>query len=308
MDVENLIIIGSGPSGYTSALYASRESLNPLMISGFTKGGQLMLTTVVDNYPGFPEGIMGPELMELMRKQAEKFGTRFIDDNVSSVDFSKRPFEVKVNDKTYYAKSVIVSTGASSNWMGIESEKRLIGKGVSSCATCDAFFFKNKEVIVVGGGDSAMEEALFLTKFANSVTIVHRRDSFRASKIMQEKALANPKIKVVWDSAIEEVLGEDKVEGVRLINLKTNQKAEMRIDGIFVAIGHSPNTAFLGGQLKLDQKGYVVTKDEVKTDIEGVFAAGDVVDHLYRQAITAAGSGAKAAIETRSYLYQIQLV
>lgn len=307
MDVENLIIIGSGPSGYTSALYASRESLSPLMISGFTKGGQLMLTTVVDNYPGFPEGIMGPELMDLMRKQAEKFGTRFIDDNVSSVDFSKRPFEVKVNDKTYYAKSVIVSTGASSKWMEIESEKRFIGKGVSSCATCDAFFFKNKEVIVVGGGDSAMEEALFLTKFANSVTIVHRRDSFRASKIMQEKALANPKIKVVWDSAIEEVLGKDKVEGVRLINLKTNQKAEMKIDGIFVAIGHSPNTAFLGGQLKLDQKGYVVTKDEVKTEVEGVFAAGDVVDHIYRQAITAAGSGAKAAIEARSYIYGITL-
>jgi thioredoxin reductase (NADPH) len=308
MDVENLIIIGSGPSGYTAALYASRESLNPLMISGFTKGGQLMLTTLVDNYPGFPEGIMGPELMELMRKQAEKFGTRFIDDNVSSVDFSKRPFEVKVDDKSYYAKSIIVSTGASSNWMGLDSEKRLIGKGVSSCATCDAFFFKSKNVIIVGGGDSAMEEALFLTKFANSVTIIHRRDSFRASKIMQEKALSNPKIKVIWDSAIEEVLGKEKVEGVRINNLKTNQKTEMKIDGIFVAIGHSPNTAFLNGQLKLDQKGYIVTKEEVKTDIEGVFAAGDVVDHLYRQAVTAAGSGAKAAIEARSYLYQIQLV
>ncbi len=308
METENLIIIGSGPAGYTAALYASRESLNPLMISGFSKGGQLMLTSVVDNYPGFPEGVMGPELMELMRKQAEKFGTRFVDDNVSSVDLSKKPFEVKVGEKSYYAKAIIISTGASSNWMGIESEPRFIGHGVSSCATCDGFFMKGKEVIVVGGGDSAMEEAQFLTKFANSVTIIHRRDAFRASKIMQGRTFANPKIKVIWDSAIEEILGKDKVEGVRLNNLKTGQKTEMKIDGIFVAIGHSPNTKFLNGQLKLDQKGYIVTQDEVKTEIEGVFAAGDVVDHLYRQAVTAAGSGAKAAIEARSYLYGIALV
>jgi thioredoxin reductase (NADPH) len=308
METENLIIIGSGPAGYTAALYASRENLSPLMISGFTKGGQLMLTTVVDNYPGFPDGIMGPELMELMRKQAEKFGTRFIDDDVGSVDLGKRPFEVKVGDKTYYAKALIISTGASSNWMGLESEKRLVGHGVSSCATCDGFFMKGKDVIVVGGGDSAMEEAQFLTKFANSVTIIHRRDSFRASKIMQDKTLSNPKIKVIWDSAIEEVLGKEKVEGVRIANLKSGQKKEMKIDGIFVAIGHSPNTKFLNGQLKFDQKGYIATTEEVKTDIEGVFAAGDVVDHLYRQAVTAAGSGAKAAIEARSYLYQIKLV
>lgn len=308
MGVENVIIIGSGPSGYTAAVYAARESLNPLMISGFPKGGQLMLTTTVDNYPGFPDGIMGPELMELMRKQAEKFGTRFIDENVSSVNLKKKPFEFKVGDKTYYANSLIVSTGASSNWIGLESEKRLIGKGVSSCATCDAFFFKNKDVIVVGGGDSAMEEALFLTKFASSVTIVHRRDIFRASKIMQEKVMQSPKIKILWNCAVEDVLGKEKVEGVTLRDLKSGQKADMKIDGVFVAIGHSPNTAFLDGQLELDKKGYIITTEEVKTAIEGVFAAGDVVDHTYRQAITAAGSGAKAAMEARSYLYQVKLV
>jgi thioredoxin reductase (NADPH) len=308
METENLIIIGSGPSGYTAAMYAARENLAPLMISGFTKGGQLMLTTTVDNYPGFPDGIQGPDLMELMRKQAEKFGTRFVDDDVASVRLDKRPFEVVVGEKTYYSNAVIISTGASSNWMGLESEKRLIGKGVSSCATCDGFFMKGKDVIVVGGGDSAMEEALFLTKFANSVTIIHRREVFRASKIMQDKVMQNPKIKILWDCAIEEVLGKDKVEGVKLNQLKTGEKAEMKIDGIFVAIGHSPNTNFLQGQLELDVRGYIITTDEVKTKIEGVFAAGDVVDHLYRQAITAAGSGAKAAIEARSYLYQIKLV
>ena len=224
------------------------------------------------------------------------------------VDLSRRPFQVKAGDKTYYAKALIVSTGASSNWMGLESEKRLIGRGVSSCATCDGFFMKGKEVMVVGGGDSAMEEALFLTKFANSVTIVHRRDAFRASRIMQDKVTGNPRIKVVWDSAVEEVLGKEKVEGVRLNNLKTGRKTEMGINGIFVAIGHSPNTKFLNGQLELDQKGYIVTKEEVKTGIEGVFAAGDVVDHTYRQAITAAGSGAKAAMEARSYLNGVKLV
>jgi thioredoxin reductase (NADPH) len=308
METENLIIIGSGPAGYTAALYAARENLNPLMISGFGKGGQLMLTSTVDNYPGFPEGIMGPDLMELMRKQAEKFGTRFIDDNVTSVDLKKSPIEVTVEGKTYYAKSVIISTGASSNWIGLESEKRLIGKGVSSCATCDGFFFKEKDVIVVGGGDSAMEEALFLTRFARSVTIVHRRDSFRASKIMQDKVMQSPKINIIWDCAVEEILGKDRVEGVRLDQLKTGQKAELKIDGVFVAIGHSPNTGFLNGQLKLDQKGYIVTSEEVKTDIKGVFAAGDVVDHVYRQAVTAAASGAKAAMEARSYLNGVQLV
>ncbi len=701
MEIENLVIIGSGPSGYTAALYAAREDLKPLMISGFPKGGQLMLTTVVDNYPGFPDGVMGPDLMELMRKQAEKFGTRFIDDNVTSVDLKKSPFEVTVGDKTYYARTVIVSTGASSNWMGLESEKRLIGRGVSSCATCmppgslivtnpsiaditsvsaqtmvlthdgtfnpvselmerdyegelinfktrffrsettsltpnhpvlvrtltrhvgknyrkrewsepfwitadeltkdhillypiprtelklksitiseklslktengyvrldnesssshrikdtveinsdfcrligyylsegfshsrgvsfafntneteyvndcvsllhnifgldvstktenhvirisvwsmilskffeslfgkyshskklphefilidrdlqkeivkglwrgdgcdrktdfvittssrelseqikmillrlgilptlekrnpktfrhsiiegrkvefkkdvyqllvggpwleqmskildfdhprlhsrkhfcnhgwiddtyamlaiselkrvqysgkvfniavegnntyvttnsivhncDAFFMKNKEVVVVGGGDSAMEEALFLTKFASSVTLVHRKDTFRASKIMQEKVMQNPKIKILWNCMVDEVLGKDKVEGVRLSDVKTGAKADMKVDGVFVAIGHSPNTSFLGGQLELDQKGYIITTDEVKTAIPGVFAAGDVVDHVYRQAVTAAGSGAKAAMEARSYLYQVKLV
>ena len=225
MEPENLIIIGSGPAGYTAALYASRESLSPLMINGFSKGGQLMLTSVVDNYPGFPEGIRGPDIMELMRKQAEKFGTRFVEDDVTSVDLKKRPFEIVAGGKTYHSKAIIIATGASSNWIGLDSEKRLIGKGVSSCATCDAFFFKNKDVIVVGGGDSAMEEALFLTKFASTVTIVHRRDAFRASKIMQEKVMQNPKIKIIWDCGIEEILGKDKVEGVRLVELKTGQKA-----------------------------------------------------------------------------------
>ncbi len=307
METENLIIIGSGPAGYTAALYAAREDFKPLMIDGFSKGGQLTLTGVVENYPGFPDGIMGPELMELMRKQAEKFGTRFVDGDVTSVDLKRRPFEVKVSDKSYYAKSLIIATGASARWLGLESEKRLIGKGVSSCATCDAFFFKGKDVIVVGGGDGAMEEALFLTKFASTVTMVHRKDSFRASRIMQSKVLDNPKIKVLWNTVIEEVLGKERVEGARLADLKTGAKSEMEVHGIFVAIGHTPNTAFLNGQLKLDN-GYIVTKDEVKTDIEGVFAAGDVVDHIYRQAVTAAGFGAKAAREARAFLHQVKAV
>jgi thioredoxin reductase (NADPH) len=303
--VEDIIIIGGGPAGYTAAIYAAREDFKTLVISGALRGGQLMLTTLVENYPGFPEGIQGPELMDLFRKQAENFGAKFIDDDVSEVDFSKKPFKVVVDSKTHYANSIIIALGASANWLGLESEKKLIGKGVSSCATCDGAFFKKKNVLVVGGGDTAMGDALFLTRFADSVTIVHRRDKFRASKIMQERVKSNPKIKIMLDCVVEEVIGKEKVTGVKVKNLLINDTTVLDIDGIFVAIGHSPNTACLKDKIKLDDHGYVVTKDEVKTNVEGVFAAGDVSDKVYRQAITAAGSGSKAAIEARDYLQHI---
>lgn len=302
-NVENLIIIGSGPAGYTAAIYAAREDFKPLVISGIQKGGQLILTNTVENYPGFPEGILGPELMDLFRKQAERFGTRFIDDNVTDVDFSTRPFKIKVGEDTaYYSNSVIIATGASARWLGIESEKKFIGKGVSSCATCDAAFFKNKDVIVVGGGDTAMEDSNFLCRFAKSVTIVHRRDAFRASSIMQKRALSNPNLKVMYNTAVKEILGQEKVTGAVLTNTKTNESNTIKIDGVFVAIGYTPNTGFLKGKLKLDDAGYIMAKDEVKTDIEGIFVAGDVSDRIYRQAITAAASGSKAALEARAYL------
>ena len=276
--VEDLIIIGSGPAGYTAAVYAAREDFRPLVIGGVPSGGQLMLTSLVENYPGFPEGIMGPELMERFKKHAERFGTRFIDDNVTKVDFSKKPLSVGVGDREYLARCVIISTGASAKWLGIPSEQRMIGKGVSSCATCDAPFFKNKDVIVVGGGDTAMEDSLFLTKFVNSITLVHRRGEFRASKIMQEKVRANPKIKIMFNTAVEEILGSERVTGARLKDVATGKATDMKAEGVFVAIGHSPNTEFLRGVLKLDEMGYIVTKDEVKTDIEGVFVAGDVAE------------------------------
>lgn len=302
---ENLIIIGGGPAGYTAAIYAAREEFEPLVISGVQNGGQLMLTNSVDNYPGFPEGILGPDLMALFRKQAERFGARFIDDNVSSVDFSTKPFKIVVSGKEHFANCVIVATGASAKWLGIESEERFIGKGVSSCATCDAPFFKGKDVIVVGGGDTAMEDSMFLTKFANSVTIVHRRDAFKASKIMQEKAKANPKIKMILNSVVEEITGQEKVTGAKIKNLSTGETTAMDINGVFVAIGHSPNTSFLNGVLKLDEQGYIITRNEVKTDIDGVFVAGDVSDRVYRQAVTAASSGTKAALEARNYLHEL---
>ena len=304
--VEDLIIIGSGPAGLTAALYTAREDFKPLVITGVNAGGQLLLTTTVENFPAFPDGVYGSELVDLMRKQAEKFGARFVAEDVISVDFSSRPFKVKTSSAEYQAKSVIVATGASAKWLGIPSEQRFIGKGVSSCATCDAPFFKNKNVVVVGGGDTAMEDSIFLTKFTNSVTIIHRRDAFRASKIMQERALSNPKIKVIWDSAIDEVLGDSKVTGIKIKNLKTGETQQMNIDGVFVAIGYQPNTKYLAGSLALDDQGYIITKDEVKTDIEGVFVAGDVADRKYRQAITAAGSGAKAALEAREYLQKLE--
>jgi len=300
--VEDVIIIGSGPAGLTAAIYAARDGFKPLLISGTAAGGQLMLTTTVENFPGFQEGIYGSELMDNMRRQAEKFGVRFIDGDATAVDLSSRPFKVTASGQTFEALSVIIATGASARWLDIPSEKKFIGRGVSSCATCDGAFFKNKNVIVVGGGDTAMEDSIFLTQFANSVTVVHRRDSLRASKIMQERAFANPKIKFIWNSVVDEVLGDTKVTGVKLKNVNTGEITEMPIDGVFVAIGYSPNTAIFKGFLELDEQGYIKTIDEVKTNIEGVFVAGDVADRVYKQAITAAGAGAKAALEARAYI------
>jgi thioredoxin reductase (NADPH) len=306
MKVENVVIIGSGPAGLTAALYAARANLEPLVIAGYEAGGQLMITTDVENYPGFPEGIMGPELMERFRKQAARFGTRFFDKDVSSVDFSKRPFTLHVEGEKVLAKTVIVATGASAKWLGLPNETRLRGHGVSACATCDGFFFKGKEVVVVGGGDTAMEEASFLTKFASKVTIVHRRDSFRASKIMQKRVMENPKVHVVWDSEVVDVLGEKAVEAVVLRNVKTGVTEKMSAQGLFLAIGHTPNTAFLKGALDIDDKGYIVTlgANQTETKIPGVFVAGDVFDTRYRQAITAAGSGCKAAIDVERWLHE----
>jgi thioredoxin reductase (NADPH) len=306
-NIEDLIIIGSGPAGYTAAIYAAREDFKPLVISGITAGGQLMLTSSVENYPGFVEGIMGPELMETLRKQAEKFGTRFVNDNVTDVDLSGKPFKVLTGDATYLANCIIIATGASAKWLGIESEKRFIGKGVSSCATCDGFFYKNKNVVVVGGGDTAMEDSLFLTRFASSVTIVHRRDQFRASVIMQQRVKANPKIKIMFNTVVDEITGNERVSGVKLRDVLTGKTTAMEIDGVFAAIGYTPNTAFLKGKLETDEQGYLVTKNEVETAIEGVFVAGDVADRRYRQAVTAAGSGAKAALEARAYLENLHL-
>ncbi len=301
---ENLIIVGSGPAGYTAAIYAARANLNPLMFEGYQSGGLLMLTSDVENFPGFPEGIMGPELMAKFRKQAERFGTRFVQKNVTSVDFSSWPLKVSVEKEEFLGQSVILSTGASTKWLGIESESRLLGKGVSSCATCDGAFFKGVPLVVVGGGDSAMEEANFLTRFASHVTVVHRRDSLRASKIMQDRALANKKISFEWNVGVEEILGTDSVTGVRLKNLQTGAEKEIKCDGVFVAIGHEPNTGFLNGKLELDDKGYIVMSNRptTATSKRGVFAAGDVQDIIYRQAITAAASGCQAAIDAERFL------
>ncbi len=305
-DIEDIIIIGGGPAGYTAAIYTAREDFKPLVISGIQSGGQLMLTNVVENYPGFPDGVLGPDLMELFRKQAERFGARLMNENVTEVDFTKRPFKVSVDSKDYYANCVILALGASAKWLNIESERKFIGKGVSSCATCDAPFFKNKNVIVVGGGDTAMEDSLFLTKFASSVTIVHRRDQLRASKIMQERVKSSPKIKMMFNSVVEEIMGQEKVTGVKIRNITDNKTATINIDGIFVAIGYTPNTSFLKGKLNLDEQGYIKAKEEVRTEIDGVFVAGDVADKVYRQAVTAAGSGTKAALEARNYLQSLK--
>ncbi len=301
-DVNKLIIIGSGNAGYTAAIYASRALLSPLLFSGVEIGGQLGTTTDVGNYPGFPDGIQGPELMQKFREQAERFGTEIIDKAVTKIDFSKRPFSVWAGETEHQAQAVIVATGASAQWLGLSSEQRLRGKGVSSCATCDGFFFKGKDLVVVGGGDVAMEDSIFLTKFATSVKVVHRRDELRASKAMQEKAKANPKISFVWNTEIAEVLGESSVTGVRVKNNKTGEESEIACQGVFVAVGHKPNTEFLGGQLELDQKEYVVLKENTMTSVAGVFAGGDVVDHRYRQAVTAAGMGCMAAMDAEKWL------
>ena len=305
---HKLIIIGSGPAGFTAALYASRANLNPVIFEGMQPGGQLTITTEVDNYPGFAKGIMGPELMEIMREQAHRFGAESIYKQVTKVDFSSRPFKVWADAEEFTADAVIVSTGASAKLLDLPSEKEYMGYGVSACATCDGFFFKNQEVIVVGGGDTAIEEATFLTKFATKVTIVHRRDTLRASKIMQDKAFKNSKIAFVWDSAVEEILGKSEmnrkvVTAVRLRNLKTSQLTEMKTDGVFMGIGHKPNTGLFEGQLDMDATGYLRVKDRsTRTNIPGVFAAGDVADSVYRQAVTAAGSGCAAAIDAERWL------
>jgi thioredoxin reductase (NADPH) len=299
---EKVLIIGSGPAGITAAIYAARADLEPLMIEGFQRGGQLMLTTDVENYPGFPDGIMGPELMEQFRKQAERFGTRIISSDVSRVDFSSRPFKVWVDQDLYESDSIIISTGASARWLDVPGEEKLRGYGVSACATCDGFFFRDKEIAVVGGGDSAMEEALFLTKFASKVTIIHRRDEFRASKIMANRALEHPKIEVAWNTVVEEILGDSSVTGLRLRNVVTDEASDLTVEGVFMAIGHDPNTAVFAGQIETDDAGYVLTGTNTMTSVEGVFAAGDVVDKVYRQAITAAGMGCEAAIDAERWL------
>ena len=311
---HKVVVIGSGPSGLTAALYSARANLAPLVIEGFDAGGQLMLTSDVENYPGFPDGVIGPDLMALFRKQAERFGATFVTDDATEVDFTERPFRIQVRKDTYTAESVIVSTGAKARMLGLDSEQRLLGRGVSTCATCDGAFFKNQKLLVVGGGDSAMEEALFLQRFASELAVVHRRDALRASKIMQDRAIDSPKISFIWNSTIDEVLGEHRVEGARLRNLQTGELNEVAAGGIFIAIGHTPNTALFQDKLELDAAGYLVvgrglstdwdpsSPFETRTSVEGVFGAGDVVDHTYRQAITAAGMGCMAAIDAERWL------
>lgn len=301
-DARRIVIIGSGPAGLTAAVYAARGNLAPLVVEGIEAGGQLMLTTEVENYPGFVDGVMGPELMELMRKQAARFGTEYLTDDIAGVDFATRPFEISTSDQTIHAHSVVIATGASARMLEIPGERELLGHGVSTCATCDGFFFRDQELVVVGGGDSAVEEALFLTKFATKVTVVHRRDQLRASKIMQERAFENDKIDFVWDSVVTQISGNGKVQGARIKNVKTGEERELPVGGVFVAIGHIPNTALFEGQLEMTG-GYIVTpKDGTETSVPGVFAAGDVVDFRYRQAITAAGMGCMAAMDAERYL------
>ena len=301
--MRNVIIIGSGPAGLTAALYTSRAMLSPLVITGLEPGGQLTTTTQVDNYPGFPDGIMGPDLMADMKKQAERFGAEFIDGEATKADLTAKPFKVWVEERVFEAKSVIIASGASARLLGLESEKKLMGKGVSTCATCDGFFFKDKEIVIVGGGDSAMEEAVFLTRFATKVSVIHRRDELRASKIMQEKAFQNKKIEFIWNTVVDDILeSEGTVKGVRLKNVDSKETFEKDCEGVFIAIGHIPNTGLFKGQLEMDDQGYIIIKDGSRTSVPGVFAAGDVHDHVYKQAVTAAGSGCRAALDTERYL------
>lgn len=302
MDERNIVILGSGPAGLTAAIYTARAELKPLVIAGRQAGGQLMLTSEVENYPGFPEGIMGPELMQRMREQAERFGAEFIDEDASAVDFSGKPLRVETEGERYSGRAIILATGASARWLGLPSEARLMGRGVSACAVCDGFFFRGKDVAVVGGGDTAMEEALFLTKFANKVEVIHRRHELRASKIMQDRALQNPKISFRWDSAVTEVLGTDSVEGVTVKNLKTGGESQLSLQGLFVAIGYTPNTEIFRGQIELNEKGYITRHEHSRTNVAGVFVAGDVEDFRYRQAVTAAGDGCRAALDAEAYL------
>jgi thioredoxin reductase (NADPH) len=303
-----VLIVGSGPAGYTAAVYAARAELEPVMLAGFQFGGQLMLTTDVENYPGFPEGVSGPEMMDLFQKQAERFGTRILFEDATRIDLSQRPFRVESDERQLEADALILATGASARWLGIESETRLQNKGVSACATCDGALYRGKPMAVVGGGDTAIEEALFLTRFATEVAVIHRRDELRASKIMQERARKNQKIRFVWDSVVDEVLGEDFVTGVRVRNVKTDQTSEIPVEALFIAIGHEPNTDLLRGQLDLDDVGYIrVSPGRSLTNVEGVFACGDAMDPVYRQAVTAAGTGCMAAIDAERWLAEQEL-
>jgi thioredoxin reductase (NADPH) len=302
-DLRNVIVIGSGPAGFTAALYTARADLEPLVLKGLEAGGQLMLTTEVENYPGFADGIMGPELMDQMEKQAQRFGAEILAVHVTEVDLSSRPFVVKAGDQIWHAKTVIISTGATARWLDIPGEEKLRGRGVSACATCDGFFFRDRELLVVGGGDTAMEEATFLTKFASKVTIVHRRDAFRASKVMQDRVFANEKIEVMWNTVLDEIVGEDAVTGAVGRDVVTGETRTIVADGVFMAIGHDPTTSLFRDQLPLDENGYLtVHEPSTATEVPGVFAAGDVTDHTYRQAVTAAGQGCKAAIDAERFL------